>query len=398
VRFAIGHATDQGLVRDNNEDAFLVDGDHALYAVADGMGGHRGGEVASRTAIEAIRAAFASGAAIDAAIEQANTAVITRAAGNDDLLGMGTTLTAVTVSGPAQLLFGHVGDSRAYVMHDGELRRVTDDHSLVEDLVREGRLTPEQAEVHPQKAIVTRALGVDVDVQVALYHLDVGPGDRILICSDGLTDMLRDREIESILYSESNPQRAAEVLVRAANDAGGVDNITVVIVDVMEVDDPPEPADAVEAADATNTAVASAAAVAPKPERHPWRTLRNAVLILLPVVLILGVAAGVLGWYARRSYYVGAAGNEVVIYKGVPGGVLGWDPTVDRRTGIRFDELSQLSQANVRGNTTRGSLATTEAYVARLEQEVADAATTTTTTTTTTVPKRPATSTTVKRP
>jgi protein phosphatase len=415
VKFAIGHATHQGQVRDNNEDAFLIDDAHDLYAIADGMGGHQGGEVASHTAIESIRASYASGTPIEPAIEQANTAVITRAASNVNLHGMGTTLTAVTVGGINTLLFGHVGDSRAYLLRDGALGRVTDDHSLVEDLVREGRLTPEQAEVHPQRAIVTRALGVTDDVDVALYPVEVGVGDRVLLCSDGLTDMLRDREIEQLLRNEPDPQRAAETLVRAANDAGGSDNITVVIVDVVEADDATDVDDATTVLPATAAAAAApvpeavepidekreAEAAAVKPERHPWRTLRNAILILLPILLIIGVAIGFLGWYARRSYYVGAAGNEVVIYKGVPGGIVGWDPTVDERTGITLGELSQLSSDHVRTNSTRGSLATTESYVERLKEEVADATSTTTTTeptTTTTVPRKKPTTTTVKKP
>ncbi|MDQ1380450.1 MAG: family protein phosphatase, partial [Actinomycetota bacterium] len=178
MKLAAASATDQGLVRGNNEDAFLIDDQRALFAVADGMGGHRGGEVASHTAIEALRAAIANGTPLHEAITRANDAVLTRAAGDDELTGMGTTLTAVVAVGGRQLLIGHVGDSRAYLLHDGALHRATDDHSLVEELVREGRLTPEQAEAHPQRAIVTRALGVDTSVDVDLYTIDIAVGDR----------------------------------------------------------------------------------------------------------------------------------------------------------------------------------------------------------------------------
>ncbi|HET9728815.1 MAG TPA: protein phosphatase 2C domain-containing protein, partial [Acidimicrobiia bacterium] len=143
MRLESGAATHQGQVRENNEDAYLIDDERALFAVADGMGGHRGGEVASHTAIESLRASVAAGTPINDAISKANAAVIERAAGDVDLAGMGTTLTAVAVAGPSQLLIGHVGDSRAYCLHDGSLQRVTDDHSLVEELVREGKLTPE---------------------------------------------------------------------------------------------------------------------------------------------------------------------------------------------------------------------------------------------------------------
>ena len=164
MKLATGSATHTGLVRGNNEDSLLVDGAHQLFAIADGMGGHRGGEVASRTAIEALRAVVASGRSVNEAITRANEAVIERAAGDDELTGMGTTLTAVVVAGDGNLLVGHVGDSRAYLLHDGTLRRITDDHSLVEELVRDGKLTPEQAESHPRRAIVTRAIGVDPEV------------------------------------------------------------------------------------------------------------------------------------------------------------------------------------------------------------------------------------------
>ena len=404
MRIATGRATDQGQLRANNEDAFLIDDDHSLYAVADGMGGHRGGEVASRTAIEALRAAFASNRELEPAIELANTAVRTRAAGDPNLEGMGTTVTALTVSGSHELLIGHVGDSRGYLLHLGELSRVTEDHSLVEELVRDGRLTPEQAEAHPQRAIVTRALGVDDDVDVALYRVPVEPGDRVMLASDGLSDMLRDREIESIARNEPDPQRAAEALVHAANAAGGHDNITVVIVEVTAVDDEPgaavvesEPAPDGEAE--PEPELEAPVAEAPRMRRTRLRTFGGALLVLLPVLLIVGIAVGVIGWYARKSYFVGQQNNEVVIFQGVPGGVLGWDPTVEQRTGIKVSDLPQLSQEQVQTNSTRGSLATTQDYVARLQGETT---TTTSSTTSTTVPRttttRPRTTTTRKGP
>jgi protein phosphatase len=306
VRIRSGRATDQGRSRENNEDALLVDENNRLYAVADGMGGHAAGEVASRTAIEALRAAYAAGTPIDAAIERAHNAVLERAATDDDLAGMGTTMTAVTVKGPRQLLVGHVGDSRAYLLREGTLERVTEDHSLVEQLVREGRLTSEQAEAHPQRAIVTRALGVEPDVEVDTYTVDVESGDRMIICSDGLNTMLRDRDVERIARTETDPQRAAETLVAAANDAGGEDNITVVVIDVDDVDttevqprntaateDPAPvaaPIEPIEPATATATSPSRS-----REGRSRLRTLRGAVLGLLPLVLVLGIATAALG-------------------------------------------------------------------------------------------------------
>jgi PPM family protein phosphatase len=374
------------------------------------MGGHQGGEVASRTAIEALRAAVASGLPINDAIERANDAVLKRAAGDDDLAGMGTTMTAVVVVGASQLLIGHVGDSRAYLLHDGNLRRITDDHSLVEELVREGRLTPEQAEVHPQRAIITRALGVDDVVDVDLYTVQVVAGDRVIMCSDGLTTMLRDREVERIGRSESDAQRAAEALVDAANAAGGEDNITVVILDVVEVDatDVPDPvglADSTSAADAGDAAPATPLPAAdveeppPKERRARWRGVRAVLLVLIPILLIATVALAAVGWYARRSYYVGAANGEVVIFKGVPGGVLGWNPTIDTRTKLLLADLDELDRDRVNGGAARGSLDRAQAFVARLQSDVDSTSTTTSTSTTpTTRPRRPVAPTTLVTP
>jgi serine/threonine protein phosphatase PrpC len=405
VKLAAASATDQGRVRGNNEDAFLVDDERALFAVADGMGGHRGGEVASHTAIEALRAAVANGTPLHDAITRANLAVLARAAGDDELTGMGTTLTAIIAVGGRQLLIGHVGDSRAYLLHNGELRRATDDHSLVEELVREGRLTPEQAEAHPQRAIVTRALGVDDDVDVDLYTLDVDAGDRVVLCSDGLTTMVRERDIERLARSEPDPQSLADAFVRAANDAGGDDNVTVVVIDVVEVDAPAPPDPTTLHDDGAAPGSRSAVIAPPDPPEPPVpkeprvkgsrrRTVRNAILVLLPLVLILGAATAALGWYARSSYFVGASGNEVVIYKGVPGGVLGWNPTVDQHTGLTVSQLSPLDRDRVQTNSSRGSLTTTRGYVDRLETLATTTTTTTTSTsTTTTSVKRPTTTT-----
>jgi protein phosphatase len=401
MKFATGAATHTGLVRANNEDAFLVDTEHQLYAVADGIGGHRGGEVASRTAIEALRAAIASGRPVNEAITRANTAVLERAAGDTELTGMGTTMTALVVAGAQQVLVGHVGDSRAYLLHEGVLRRITDDHSLVEELVREGRLTPEQAESHPRRNIVTRALGVDAEIEVDLFTLEVTPGDRVVICSDGLTTMVRERDIERLARGEPDPQRAAELLVDAANRAGGEDNTSVVIVDVLEVDPEvaPDP-DTLAQPDPSATQVhRPAMRPAPEPEPAPVRApaaswgsrIRGTLLLFVPLILVLAIAVGGVGYYARRSYYVGFAANRVVIYKGVPGGVLGWDPTIEQQTGLTAGQLTQIDNQRVAAGGGRGSLDHAREFVANLRRHA-----TSTTTTTTTKPK--VTATTVVRP
>jgi PPM family protein phosphatase len=395
MKFSTGSATHTGLVRGNNEDSLLVDGAHQLFAIADGMGGHRGGEVASRTAIEALRAAVASGRPVNEAISRANDAVIERAAGDDELTGMGTTLTAVVIASGRQLLVGHVGDSRAYLLHDGTLRRITDDHSLVEELVRDGRLTPEQAESHPRRSIVTRALGVDPEVEVDLYSIEVDAGDRVVICSDGLTTMVRERDVERLVRSEPDPQRAAELLVDAANNAGGEDNTSVVIVDVLEVDD--APAESAAPVDPNAPAGAETPPAPPPTHRPPmppapeppprspapaasWgRRIRGTLLLFVPLILVLAIAVGGVGFYARRSYYVGFDANRVVVYKGVPGGVLGWDPTIEQRTNLTAGQLTPIDHDRVLAGAGRGSLSHARQFVAKLRTDVAATSTTTTT-------------------
>jgi protein phosphatase len=390
MELSAGAFSDSGRLRDNNEDAYVVDERLTLFAIADGMGGHLGGEVASWTAIEALRAAVANRRAINVAITEANDAVRERASGDPNLTGMGTTMTAVVIAGGRLLLVGHVGDSRAYHLHDGSLRRVTDDHSLVEELVREGRLTPEQAESHPQRAVVTRALGVDEEVNVDLFTVEVAAGDRLILCSDGLTTMVRERDVERIAAAGNDAQRTAEALVDAANEAGGADNTTVIVLDVLSVDDdtPIDPLAFAEVAAPVTPVAVSAPDVeepeppAPKPSRS--RRVRGVLLIVVPLVLILGFVFVVAGIYARRSYYVGFEGDTVVLYQGVPGGFAGWDPTVEERTELMRDDLEPIVVEHIDDGTAKGSRSDAEQYIAQVEKDVADATSTTTTSSTTT--------------
>jgi serine/threonine protein phosphatase PrpC len=404
MKLVAGASSDVGRLRERNEDSFLVDDRLTLYAVADGMGGHRGGAVASSTSLEALRAAVASGDEIAQAIKRANTAVFEAASSDESLAGMGTTLTAVVAVSETSVLIGHVGDSRAYLARGGAITQLTDDHSLVEELVREGRLTRDQAEVHPQRSIITRALGVEPDIDVDLYAVTVAAGDRILLCSDGLTTMLRDRDIEQILRTEPDPRLAADKLVDAANAAGGEDNITVLVVDVLEVDDRAAPADAfttLVTPTAAGAAPVTPVATPPVEEEPPadvfvgarrgrGRRIAALALVAVPVLAVIAVAVGAVGWYARRSYFVGLDGDEVVLYQGVPGGVLGWDPTVAERSDLTVADLTQIDAAALEDGAGRGSRDKAEAYLALLEERVearqAATSTTTSTTTTSTVP------------
>ena len=233
LHLQVGAATDIGQVRDHNEDGYLVDHDVGLIAVADGMGGHRGGEVASATALEALRVAFVAGAPIDEAVDVANDAVHEQSIADPNLRGMGTTLTAGSFDDEGHLVLGHVGDSRAYLARDGELERVTTDHSLVEELIQAGELTPDEAERDPRRSMITRALGLEPSVVVDIIELDLRDGDRLLLCSDGLTTMVGEDAIAALIAAEPDAATAAGRLVDAANSAGGVDNITVVVIDVV---------------------------------------------------------------------------------------------------------------------------------------------------------------------
>lgn len=385
MRLVVGAATDVGRVRDGNEDAYLVDDAMGLVAVADGMGGHRAGEVASATALEALRAAVSAGRPLREAVEDANRAVFEKAGTDDSLRGMGTTLTAATLAAGDTLLVGHVGDSRAYLLRDGELRQVTTDHSLVEELVRDGRLTPDEAAIHPQRSIITRALGVDASVEVDVYPVELAPGDVLLFCSDGLTGMLQPDVIAAELRREDDPTRVATKLVDAANAAGGEDNITVVVVAVTG--EAPARTPIVPVTTAEPVALDDLPTEESRPPKRRARKVGKVLLWVLPVVLVLAIAVAAVGWYARRSYYVGAHQGNVTIYKGVPGGLAGWDPTIEREyAALALADLRTADRSSVRAEHHFSSLADAQAFVARVRDHAATTTTTTTSTTTTTTP------------
>ena len=251
-RLRTAAATDTGYLRATNQDVALATSD--LAAVADGMGGHLGGEVAARIAVEQLLGAYRQNRTTDgliAAVGTANTAVYDRSKADRNLRGMGTTLTAAAFigdepDGKLQLALVNVGDSRAYLV-DRQARRVhklTEDHSVVEEMVRGGELTPEEAAVHPHRHILTRALGIEPRIEPDCWELDLVPGSRLLLCSDGLTNELDEQEIADVLLDEADVERAASELVRLALQRGGIDNVTVVVLDVL-ADETAADADAV---------------------------------------------------------------------------------------------------------------------------------------------------------
>jgi serine/threonine protein phosphatase PrpC len=237
----IGYGTDTGRKRRRNEDDYVVE--PPLFAIADGMGGAQAGELASSLAAGAVRddeGTERSGERrVAELIQEANRRVYQRSSQDAAASGMGTTMTVALV-GDESVVFGHVGDSRAYLIRDGKLEQLTEDHSLVAELVRSGKLSPEEADTHPQRSVITRALGTDPDVDVDTFSIETAPGDVFMLCSDGLTSMVEDDVIlETIEKNRDNLQGAAKALIRTANKGGGEDNITVVFFEIG--DDTGEP-------------------------------------------------------------------------------------------------------------------------------------------------------------
>jgi serine/threonine protein phosphatase PrpC len=231
----VGVITDTGRRRRRNEDAYVCE--PPLFAIADGMGGAQAGEVASRLAAAALKESRADAGGehrIYDLIQEANRRVYARSSTDPKTSGMGTTITVALVEN-GNVAFGHVGDSRAYLIRDGHMEQVTEDHSLVNELMKSGKLSREEAETHPQRSVITRALGTDPDVDADTFTIEAKAGDVFLLCSDGLTDMVGEREIQELVErNRENLDAALKALVKAANRGGGEDNITVVAFEIAE--------------------------------------------------------------------------------------------------------------------------------------------------------------------
>lgn len=332
MKVRVGATTDVGVVREQNEDSYLVRA--PIFAVADGMGGHRGGEVASRLALETVDRMSREDHEIDlrSAVRDANRVVLERASGDTALSGMGTTLTLLRVEGP-RVRLAHVGDSRAYLLRDGELRQLTDDHTLVNRMVREGKLTEEEARIHPHRSILTRALGVDGDIEIDVFTVELDPGDRILLCSDGLTTIVGDEEIRAVLTSRADPQEACDELVTAANRGGGPDNITVVVLDIEEGEDVPPPARA--------EAPVREAPIETGPRGRA--SLRRVLLWVLLPLLVLATGLILTRAYINAQWFVGVHDGDVALYRGIPAEILGFDLfTLVERTDLPADGAAEL--------------------------------------------------------
>ncbi|WP_418827941.1 Stp1/IreP family PP2C-type Ser/Thr phosphatase [Paratractidigestivibacter sp.] len=293
---AWGSRSDVGLVRGHNEDSFLVQA--PLFAVCDGMGGHAAGEVASSIAVSTIAEKAPAGAddvLLGVAVEAANTAVMLGAEQGMGKPGMGCTASCCLIE-EGKMAIAHVGDSRIYLLRHGSLVRVTHDHSYVEELVDSGQITADEARTHPSRSIITRALGSDPDMYADHFSLEVSNGDRVILCSDGLSSMIADSEIEALAVSSATPQQAADNLVAAALTAGGLDNVTVVVVDV--VDD--------------GTA-----------EKSRRRLTKRAIGVTATLVGVLLATVLVCLAFVRGEWYLSLNGDTVGIYQGINASVLG---------------------------------------------------------------------------
>lgn len=404
--------SDVGLVRSNNQDSAYA-GPHLLM-VADGMGGHAGGDVASSVAVASFAPLDGESHGPDDALDQLETAladardeIIARSDADPELTGMGTTVLAILRAGN-KLAMVHLGDSRGYLMRDGVLTQVTTDHTFVQHLVDIGRITPEEAEHHPQRSVVMRVLGdFDPEVTPDLSVREARPGDRWLLCSDGLSGFVSADTIEETMATIDDVDACADRLVQLALRAGGGDNITVVLADVIELDsvadgagpttsatvvgaaaltrnDPTSATDgpAARAASLTRTAKEPTEADDAAPSDHdededespPARRRWRAVVAWVAVaVVVLGGAAVAYAW-TQTQYYVGVDDGEVVIFRGLPQ-TIGTLPlsTVVERTGTDVEDLaSGYLQQRVEQTIHADSLADARNLVGMLEEDSAE--------------------------
>lgn len=344
---SFGSRTDIGCLRDHNEDSLVVT--PPLFAVADGMGGHAAGEVASEIAVRVLSELapeHPDGEALGRAIEEANRAVIQAAREGRGRQGMGTTMTAAMLEGE-RLVIAQVGDSRAYLLHQGKLQQLTRDHSLMADMIEAGQLTPEEARTHPQRSVITRALGSDAHLHPDIYEINVETGDRLLICSDGLSGMFFDDQIENTLRRVQDPQRCASQLVNEAIAAGGHDNVTVIVADV------------------TGYAEVRRKKLARKTK------LSIALVLVLFAAIVAGAAWGT-QTYLNTAAYLANDNGKVAVYRGVPGSVLGLSFShLERTTDVTVADLQPGVANRLNEGIRVDDMEAADALVKEYEDEIA---------------------------
>ena len=326
--------TNVGRSRSHNEDAVVAQ--PPIFAVADGLGGHEAGEVASDIAIQKLIAAAPKKpdrGALDRAVRAANHAVLKAVESGKGKSGMGTTMTAAVI-GEGRIVLAQVGDSRAYLLRRSRLMQVTEDHSIVAAMVRSGSLTAEQAQRHPQRNVITRALGTEAGMPVDTYEYETLRGDRWLLCSDGLTSMVPNSRIEEILCAEPTPALAAERLIQAANDAGGLDNISVVVIDITEEYIP-------KSGGGRST--------------RWWLGVLGWLAAVTAILCLVGW--GVTSYASSRAFLQVEPSGNVAIYRGVPGELMGITLSeCFERTPTAYVTLSPQDQASISNGATFASV------------------------------------------
>ena len=343
-----GSRTDVGNVREQNEDSLIVK--PPLYVVADGMGGHAAGEIASEIAVNVIEQHapdHPDAEALGHAVEEANRAIINAALAGEGREGMGTTCTAAILE-KDRLVIAQVGDSRAYLLHNGRLMQLTRDHSLMADMIETGQISPSEARVHPNRSVITRALGSDPTTVPDLYEINVQTGDRLLLCSDGLTGMITDSEIESIMNRLTDAQLCAAQLVNTAIASGGMDNVTVIVVDVEGM----QPT---------------------KQKKIARRTKITVAVVIAMLIAILGLGAWGGYTYLHHSAYLGNENGKVAIYQGIPGNVLGFTYSeLIEVTSIDVDALPPSAAARVNEGLSVADLDEAKSLVATYKENFID--------------------------
>lgn len=380
-------ATHVGLVREANEDALAVTGNVAL--VADGMGGHAAGEIASELAISVYQQHLANDLSLTGLAEglaHANQSILDDARAHPERQGMGTTLTGVALvpygEGRA-VAWVNIGDSRLYLVRHGVAQQVTDDHSVAEEWVRQGRITKEEAAVHPRRHQLTRVLGMDVFIEGDTGLLPVRVGDRLVICSDGLSNEVPDDAIAQIASTANELNVICDQLVQRALDAGGRDNISVVVLEIETVD-------AVVPETPFNVVSPAPQEIPVAPSRHSLRTRKRRVTwrsaAFASAILALGAGVFVVfGWFAQSGFYLANVNGNVAVFQGHVGGFLWYQPKQVLMTEFKIDELRQGDREQINQNLSEPSLSAAIRHIAnmheqwRLTQPVVTSTTSTTT-------------------
>ncbi len=342
-----GSRTEIGNVREHNEDSLTVL--PPLFAVADGMGGHEAGEVASEITINTLNdlaPQSADAEALARAVVAANLNVIKAPSQGVGREGMGTTLTAAILE-KERLVIAQVGDSRAYLLHNGSLQQLTRDHSLMADMIEAGQLTEAEARVHPNRSVITRAIGSDPHMQPDLYELNVETGDRLLLCSDGICGMIEDHEIASIMRQAPSAQSCADQLVEAALAAGGFDNATAVVVDVEGFK-----------------------AVREKKQARKSKALAIGVIVCLLAALACAVFAGY--YYVNNSAYLIEQDGKVAVYRGLNEELFGIPlSNLEYTSGVEVDKLNPGVANRIKEGMAVGNLEEANNLITTYQQEIA---------------------------